>query len=266
MRKIKIIVIEDNDLMIEMIKSCLENEPEFEIIGMAQNGENGLNLIQSLLPDVVLLDLILPGMDGFEILSKASRYYPSVKFLVLSSLSDDYFVKKALQFGAAYYLVKPFNGSILKERIMDLLSVDQKKIEIKQPIQKPITINKEEEKVEDYKAKLSDKISNILLSIGIPANLVGYKILKEAILVAIEQPDLIYSITKGLYPEVAARLNTTVSGVERAIRHVIDTSWSRGKMENINAILGMHVYSNNEKPTNSEFIALLSDKLVAECL
>lgn len=264
MKKIKVVIIEDNELMVEMIKESLVEENDIEIVGVSKNGEDGFKLVQSLLPDVVLLDLIMPGMDGFEVLSKSNKYYPHTKFLVISSLSDDYFVKKALSFGAAYFIVKPYSKSVLKERIYDL--VNNGLINIEEKHDTEIVIKKESTANEFIKEKnvLQDKISDILLSIGIPANIIGFEILKEAIILAMEQPDLVYSITKGLYPELAKRLNNTVHGVERAIRHAIDTSWNKGRIDNINAILGVHVFSKNEKPTNSEFIAMLSRKLTVK--
>lgn len=269
-KKIKVIVIENNVLMANMISTCLKEDRRFDVVAVLSNGEEGIRYINSFSPDVVLLDLIMPEMDGFEFLSRVCCFTQKTKFLILSSLNDEYFIRKAFDLGATYYLLKPFSNSVLKERIIDIAS--QKVIENNEftPISDEKVFYEKYElgdtasTEEDSKNKLYERISDILHSIGIPANIIGFKTLKEAIFLAIEQPDLVFSITKGLYPEVALRTNSTVHGVERAIRHAIDISWSRGKIDHINSIFGMQIYSKNEKPTNSEFIALLSDKLIAE--
>lgn len=271
MKKIKVVIIEDNALMANMISTCLKDDKRFDVLGAFNNGEEGIRIISSLLPDIVVLDLIMPEMDGFELLNRSLINNKKTKYLIVSSLNDDYFIKKAFSLGAKYYLVKPFSNNVLKERIIDIVNheIIEENEYSDEIINEELIVSRKEEQVsqnnnDDSKNKLNERISNILHSIGIPANIVGFKMLKEAIFIAIEKPELVFSITKGLYPEVAIRTNSTSHGVERAIRHAIDISWSRGKIDYVNSIFGMQIYSKNEKPTNSEFIALISDKLLSE--
>ena len=168
--------------------------------------------------------------------------------MVLSSLSLEGFITKALNLGVSYYMIKPFNIEVLKERLKDILNDKELK-----------------SNVFTKKSKnLEEKITNIFITVGIPAHIKGYQFLREAIKMAIDSPDIINSITKKLYPQIAEKFETSASKVERAIRHAIEVAWNRGKIENINTLFGVKVYSNNEKPTNGEFIALVADKMLLE--
>lgn len=166
---------------------------------------------------------------------------------MMSQLATDGFVQKAMQYGASYFLAKPFDYNALVRVINNFTSSPPRAQQTKK--------NK----------NLDEKIANLFISVGIPAHIKGYQFLREAIKMTIETPDIINSITKRLYPGIAEHYQTSPSKVERAIRHAIEVAWNRGKIENINNVFGIKIYSPNDKPTNGEFIALVADKLLLEC-
>ena len=168
------------------------------------------------------------------------------KVIFVSKLSHSGFVTKALNEGASYFMVKPVSPQGLEERIVDVLKSENENL------------------VQPTNRVLDEKISNIFISIGIPAHIKGYQFLREAVKLAVEKPDIIGSITKKLYPTIAERFETSSSKVERGMRHAIEVAWNRGKIENINSLFGLKIYSSNEKPTNGELIALIADKMIME--
>lgn len=253
--KTRILLVDDNEDLIHDLNKFFADDDAVEIAATADNGEKALELFESVLPDVLVLDLVMPGIDGFEVMERLNKR--NAKILVLSALSQDAFVTKAMNLGADYYMRKPANPDTLKKRILDLVTP---------------TVDEKNEK-DDKSAKnarqiknrtLEEKITNIFITVGIPAHIKGYQFLREAIKLAIDNPDIINSITKKLYPEVAEKFDTSPSKVERAIRHAIEVAWNRGKIENINSLFGVRVYNHNEKPTNGEFIALVADKMLLE--
>ncbi len=250
--KNRILLVDDNEDFLAETETALTDRG-FDIIGKATDGETAVQMINSLSPDIVVLDLVMPKMDGFSVLEKIDRQ--KVHTLVLSALSQDTFISKAAMLGADYYMIKPCSTDALAARLKDLASapiVERPQVKA----QSTRTANK----------SLDEKITNIFITVGIPAHIKGYQFLREAIKMAIDNPDIINSITKRLYPEVAERFDTSPSKVERAIRHAIEVAWNRGKIENINSLFGVRVYNHNEKPTNGEFIALVADKMLLEAL
>lgn len=199
--------------------------------------------------DLIISDVILPGKDGFYLTENVKKISPNTKVVLASAISGDGFINKGLKLGADYFIEKPFDSDTISERMLEVM----------QNFESPKTVTK----APKNKA-LEEKISNIFITVGIPAHIKGYQFLREAIKMAIENPEVINSITKKLYPSIAERFDTSASKVERAIRHAIEVAWNRGKIENINALFGIRVYSNNEKPTNGEFIALVADKMLIE--
>ena len=248
-KKTKILIVDDSLETIGNIKSCLQNEEGFEIVGEAQNTEDALEIISNKMPNIVITEIVLKGADGFELMEKALEISKQIKFFVLSSLSQETFVEKAMKLGAVYYMAKPFRPDNLVKRLKDVENLTKSTFE---------NSNKSATR------ELDEKISNIFITVGIPAHIKGYQFLREAIKMAIYNPEIINSITKKLYPSIAEKFETTSSKVERAIRHAIEVAWNRGKIENINTLFGIKVYSNNEKPTNGEFIALVADKMLLE--
>lgn len=252
--KIKVVIIDDNPQIREIMSSLIDMEKDMQVTGTAGDGRKGLELIQTTKPDVVLLDMIMPKLDGLGVLENLRRssgdHFPAV--ICLSAVGQEDLIKKAIDLGAKYYLVKPFDFEMILHRIRELSGSSS-------PIRKAIPPTQQ-----NTERSLEEKITNIFLTIGIPAHIKGYHFLREAIKMVVENNDIINRITKELYPTIAKKYNTTPSKVERAIRHSIDVAWSRGKVENINQLFGYVVYDKNDKPTNGEFIALVADKLSME--
>ena len=258
-KQISVLIADENKEIANNLKEFLENESEIERVFIVSSGEEAYDKILEINPDVAVIDVVLSKKDGFEIIEEAKRKLVSTKFIVASSVSSDTFVQKAMNLGAEYYMVKPVAPETIMKRIRDLFSISS----FKSNVSNTALIASESFKMPKNKV-LEEKITNIFITVGIPAHIKGYYFLREAIKMAIETPEIVNSITKKLYPSIAERFDTSASKVERAIRHAIEVAWNRGKIENINSVFGVKVYSNNEKPTNGEFIALVADKMLIE--
>ena len=252
MEKYKLYILDNNDVQRVKLLELLKND--YDVVGDLNDGQKGFDEICKLGPDLVIADIVLQNYDGFELLEKikdaASVKKPKV--LILSSIKGEDFAQKAIDLGASYYLAKPVANDVLIKRINSILQEDEENVKKFSTTKSP------------KDRALDEKISNIFITVGIPAHIRGYQFLREAIKMAIDEPDVINSITKQLYPTIAQRFSTSASKVERAIRHAIEVAWNRGKIENINSLFGLKVYSSNEKPTNGEFIALVADKMLIE--
>ena len=249
-RNIKLLIANEDSEETSIISQKLTEDNNLCKIDTATSGSDALELIEKNSYDLVITDIVLPEVDGFEIIEKVKSINRETKIIILTSLSSDTFIKKAMSLSAEYYMIKPASTSVLVKRINDLFEKQEDSNVF-------ITRNDSEREIEE-------KITNIFITVGIPAHIKGYQFLREAIKLAMENPDIINSITKKLYPSIAERFDTSASKVERAIRHAIEVAWNRGKIENINNIFGLTVYSNNEKPTNGEFIALVADKMLLD--
>ncbi len=248
MKNITVILADEEQNTMEEMKKSFERDG-YQVLAMTSDGEELIDLIKIHTPDVVIMDIVLQKCDGFKVLESLAGN-KKTKVIVQSSLSIDGFINKAISLGAKYYCIKPFDIETLKDRIHDVLNTDNKETRV------------------FFNAKttnhIEEKITNIFITVGIPAHIKGYQFLREAIKLAIANPEIINSITKKLYPTIAEKYDTSASKVERAIRHAIEVAWNRGKIENINNLFGIKVYSSNEKPTNGEFIALVADKMLIE--
>ncbi len=246
--KQKLLIVQDEETC-RILKDHFSSSFDYEIVGAVSNGDDAIDFIVNSCPNIVILDLILPIRDGFYILDYISTKLVSnkPKVLVLTALMQENFVNKAMCCGASDFLAKPFDIESLRKHLGDLQD-DKGVISFCPPKVRAI----------------EERISNIFLTVGIPAHIKGYQFLREAIKICINRPDIINNVTKELYPSVADKFETSPSKVERAIRHAIEVAWNRGKIENINNILGIKIYNSNEKPTNSEFIALISDKMIID--
>lgn len=231
------------------IVTYLRGSDKFSLVGISPNGEDVLNDLPLLKPDFLIMEVLLSGIDGFEVLEKVKEKMKDEmpKVIFVTNLSHSGFVTKAMNEGVSYFMVKPVKPEVLEERMFDLLSEEK-------PNSGALKFNKQ----------LDEKISNIFISIGIPAHIKGYQFLREAVKLAVEKPEIIGSITKQLYPTIAERFETSSSKVERGMRHAIEVAWNRGKIENINSLFGLKIYNSNEKPTNGELIALIADKMIME--
>lgn len=230
----------------ELISYFKENQA-YKVLGSSSDGRQVVKDVEELKPDFLVSEVLLSGMDGFMVFETLKKDMEEnlPKVIFISNLSHSGFVSKAIKEGASYFMVKPIMPENLEQRMQDLLNPK---------------IN-EEDKNEKL---LDEKISNIFISIGIPAHIKGYQFLREAVKLAVEEPEIIGSITKKLYPTIAEKFETSSSKVERGMRHAIEVAWNRGKIENINNLFGFKIYSSNDKPTNGELIALIADKMIME--
>lgn len=251
--KKSVIIADDNAGLVQSLKEFLSAGNGYEVVAVAENGAEALAMVEKYDPDFLLLDIVMPELDGFGVLSALKNPRPTV--IMMSQLNTDAFVQKALRYGAAYFLAKPFNFDVLLKTLDEFSEGNDSP---SQPAAAPVRTPAKRSR------SLDEKIANLFISVGIPAHIKGYQFLREAIKITVDDPEIINSITKKLYPSIAAVFNTTPSKVERAIRHAIEVAWNRGKIENINQIFGMKIYSANEKPTNGEFIALVADKMLLE--
>lgn len=262
MEKTKLVIIDDSQQMKTIAREHFANNEEFELLQEVNDGAVAFDVVKECQPDVVLLDLVLPNKDGYAVLEELSHLEKVPKIIVCTALSSSNFVHKAMQMGANYFLVKPCSEQDLDRVIKEQLSLNNvsnlEQQKVSSVVAQYVNVGKIAER------NMDERISNIFITVGIPAHIKGYQFLREAIKMTVDTPDIINSITKRLYPNIAERFSTSPSKVERAIRHAIEVAWNRGKIENINSVFGLQVYSANDKPTNGEFIALVADKMLIE--
>lgn len=249
-----IVVLESNAEVLKELKTAIEEQTGNRVVYAGDDGEVGIRQILQLKPDLVVVGMFLKGCDGCVVIREVIAANLLTKFIA-TGVSSDPLMERAMSVGAEYYLVKPFTISSALDRIEEILT------EVKE---KPSG-------ADYYKAKkrattIDEKISEIFIAIGIPPHIKGYSYLREGIKMTVDNPAIINNVTKALYPGIAKKFITTPSKVERAIRHAIEVAWNRGRTEAISAIFGTRIYLGSEKPTNSEFIALVADKLILEKL
>lgn len=250
MRTQSAIILESNSAVLAQLKEAFAEEQDFNVLYASDDGDDGVKAILKLKPDLVVVGMFLKGTDGCGVIRAVKKTWADAK-IVAMGVANDELIERAMSEGASYYLVKPFTIPTALERIRELMrasAIVQKERTFAR--RKPVTTE--------------EKISEIFISIGIPPHIKGYGYLREGIKMTVERPNVINSVTKELYPSIAKKFDTTSSKVERAIRHAIEVAWNRGRIDAINAIFGTRVYLGVEKPTNSEFIALIADKLILE--
>ncbi len=261
MEKLNVAIADDNERILQLLDDVLSTQEDIEVVGKAKNGEEAYDIIKNKEPDVVLLDIIMPKLDGLSVMSKVNndktiKKHPA--FVVLSAIGQEAITDDAFNLGANYYIMKPFDNEMVINRIKHIRSSMGKKIHESRKI------NAYESKTEYIERNLESDVTNIIHEIGVPAHIKGYQYLRDAIIMSINDMEMLNSITKILYPSIAKKYQTTASRVERAIRHAIEVAWSRGKMDTIDALFGYTINTGKGKPTNSEFIALIADKIRLE--
>ena len=251
MEPIKLMVVEDNSELRKMIADYFAAKDDVEVIGTAANGMEALEQLDKNMPDVMLLDMIMPRVDGFEMLDRMHRREDGAKpeVIALTALCREDFISRAMEMGASYYMVKPFDFELLYRRVVEVAS--QRRGEPAPSAALAAGPGK----------SLEERTATLFLTVGIPAHIKGYQYLRTAILMTIEDSDVINSVTKILYPSVAKQYSTTSSRVERAIRHAIEVAWDRGDVDILNSYFGFTIQNNRGKPTNSEFKAMIADNL-----
>uniref|UniRef100_UPI0038CD118E sporulation transcription factor Spo0A n=1 Tax=Tepidibacter formicigenes TaxID=227138 RepID=UPI0038CD118E len=263
-QKINIVIADDNKDFCQILKEYLQNENDVEILGIAKDGVEALDLVSEKEPDLLILDIIMPHLDGLGVIEKLNsmNIKKMPKIIILSAVGQDKITQRAINLGADYYIVKPFDFSVFISRIRELVGhKDVSVIEKNKPLIEFKTVKNDFVR---NNGNIEAEITNIIHEIGVPAHIKGYLYLREAIKMVIDNVELLSAVTKELYPNIAKQFNTTPSRVERAIRHAIEVAWSRGKVDTINQLFGYTVHNTKGKPTNSEFIAMVADKLRLE--
>lgn len=259
---IRIALVDDNAEVRNQLTAFFRTVPNMELVGTADNGEDGYRLICDLKPDAVILDIVMPKMDGLGLLERLGKI-PSMKntcIIMYSAIGNDRVIQKASSLGAHYYILKPCDDAmIIADRIRQVYTMLNQPASVQESsaptgISKCINTPINEDNLESV-------ITDIIHDIGVPAHIKGYNYLRTAIGLCIHDDEFINSITKMLYPTVAKSFSTTSSRVERAIRHAIEVAWNRGREEVLTEIFGYTIDTNKGKPTNGEFIAMISDSI-----
>lgn len=252
MESIRVIVAEDNPAQREALVENLNKQRGIRVIGIAADGAEAVRLVEEKEPQVLICDMVMPQMDGFAVLERVSLMLPAKrpKVIALTALSRDDFISRAINLGASYYMVKPVNLTTLVQQIRELAG----QMAISQQRSAHATPPPPQGSMENY-------VSGLLLRIGVPPHINGYKYIRQAVMMAVEQPDVLDRITKGLYPAVAESFNTTSSRVERCIRHAVCLTWERGGAAAFEQLMERGTGFDRVRPTNCEFIALLSERI-----
>lgn len=259
--KISVLIADDNKEFCSILNDYLLNQKDIVVTGIAKDGREALELIQQKQPDLVVLDIIMPHLDGLGVLEKLNGMdldkMPRV--IVLSAVGQDKITQQAITLGADYYVVKPFDMDIFTKRIREMFNTQD--VETKRRSVSTQVVEREAAATSRGPIDLETEITSIIHEIGVPAHIKGYMYLREAITMVVNDKELLSAVTKELYPSIAKKYNTTASRVERAIRHAIEVAWGRGQVDAINKLFGYTVHNEKGKPTNSEFIAIIADKL-----
>lgn len=250
MNKKTVFILQDNKESCEEIEKLFSESEEFTVVGASTDGISAIAAVAEKRPDFLLTEIVVSGYDGLSVIDKVKNMGGDIKVVVLSALCREEIISRAVAAGADYFMAKPVNAEILIERMKEVCSGGD-----------AMKKNRGENL---HRVSLEEKVSKIFINVGIPPHIKGYSFLREGVMMAVENPSVINNITKQLYPMIGERYQTTPSKVERAIRHAIEVAWNRGRIENINNILGVRAYVGADKPTNGEFIALIADKMLLE--
>lgn len=252
---LKIVVADDNREFNELLSEYLAKEDDLEVVGNAFNGREVIELVKEKEPDIVLLDIIMPHLDGIGVMEELNKIELPKKprIIMLTAFGHENITQRAVELGASYYILKPFNLDVLAERIRQL---GNDVVHRQKHLVNVVTVQEKREK-----GNYIEEITTIIHEIGIPAHIKGYLYLRDAISMVVEEIELLGSVTKVLYPRIAQKYETTPSRVERAIRHAIEVAWARNNLETIKKFFGYTINTEKGKPTNSEFIALVADRI-----
>lgn len=254
-KKIQVLLADDNREFTNLLSEYISDQEDMEVVGIAYNGEEVLEFMNSgNTVDVLLLDIIMPHLDGLGVLERLSHmeFDPRPKIIMLTAFGQENITQKAVQLGASYYILKPFDMDVLANRIRQLSG--SATVTTPRPNVVPMAKGR----------NLDANITSIIHEIGVPAHIKGYQYLREAITMVYNNIEILGAITKTLYPDIAVKFKTTPSRVERAIRHAIEVAWTRGNIDSISQLFGYTINISKSKPTNSEFIAMVADKLRIE--
>jgi|NGEPerStandDraft_9_1074522.scaffolds.fasta_scaffold18600_1 two-component system response regulator (stage 0 sporulation protein A) len=261
-KKIEIVIVDDSREFTDILYDYIGTQTDMDVVGIAKDGYEAIELITEKNPDIVILDVIMPHLDGIGVLEKVNELELKRKpqFIMLSAVGQDKITQRALSLGAEYYIIKPFDIEVLLQRIRQIKGTASS------PVMKSDTTpqKRQFQYVTTTENDLEIEVTNLMHQIGIPAHIKGYQYIRDAIMRVVNNLEVINSITKELYPSIAKSYNTTPSRVERAIRHAIEVAWGRGQVDAIDSLFGYTINMGKGKPTNSEFIAMIADKLRLE--
>lgn len=256
-KRIRVLIADDNHDYASVLCNYLKGDNRIEVVGCAYDGMETMGMIKMTEPDILILDLVMPNVDGIGVLERLrnTKLEKRPKVIVVSAVLNDDIAARTIALGAEYFMLKPVDFEVLIDRIRMFSSTDPtsgKKLST--ATLAPYSDTPKEPDMETM-------VTEVIHEIGIPAHIKGYQYLRYAIIMVVNDLDIINSITKELYPAVAKKFNTTPSRVERAIRHAIEVAWDRGDTEVLNSFFGFTIANSKGKPTNSEFIAMIADKL-----
>lgn len=267
MENVNVVIVDDNPMILNTLDEVISSEAGLSVIGRADNGKDAIDMIKDTQPDVVLLDLVMPQMDGITVVENIKKKTSMLKnpaFIILSAVGGEQMTEEAFQAGANYFLMKPFDKDILVNKIRRIGKRPVRPVPGK-VLEAPLKAATPEEAAmnrEEYmKEHLETDITKMLHELGIPAHIKGYQYLRDAISMVVRDREMMEAVTKILYPEIAKKNYTSSSRVERAIRHAIEVAWGRGSLEVIDELFGYTISTGKGKPTNSGFIALIADKI-----
>lgn len=267
MENVNVVIVDDNPMILNTLDEVISSEAGLSVIGRADNGKDAIDMIKDTQPDVVLLDLVMPQMDGITVVENIKKKTSMLKnpaFIILSAVGGEQMTEEAFQAGANYFLMNPFDKDILVNKIRRIGKRPVRPVPGK-VLEAPLKAATPEEAAmnrEEYmKEHLETDITKMLHELGIPAHIKGYQYLRDAISMVVRDREMMEAVTKILYPEIAKKNYTSSSRVERAIRHAIEVAWGRGSLEVIDELFGYTISTGKGKPTNSEFIALIADKI-----
>lgn len=267
MENVNVVIVDDNPMILNTLDEVISSEAGLSVIGRADNGKDAIDMIKDTQPDVVLLDLVMPQMDGITVVENIKKKTSMLKnpaFIILSAVGGEQMTEEAFQAGANYFLMKPFDKDILVNKIRRIGKRPVRPVPGK-VLEAPLKAATPEEAAmnrEEYmKEHLETDITKMLHELGIPAHIKGYQYLRDAISMVVRDREMMEAVTKILYPGIAKKNYTSSSRVERAIRHAIEVAWGRGSLEVIDELFGYTISTGKGKPTNSEFIALIADKI-----
>ncbi len=256
--QIKVLVADDNREFCGILKSYFSNDADFQLIDVCTNGMEVINVLQKETVEVLILDLIMPYMDGIGVLEKINvmNLEKRPRIIILTAFGQENITQKAVQLGVDYYILKPFDLEVLGDRVRQVVR------DIKGD-DSPISISPSSTPIKNSR-NLEVEVTRVIHEIGVPAHVKGYQYLRDAIMLVVDEINYLGAVTKELYPTIAQKYDTTPSRVERAIRHAIELAWDRGDVEKINKVFGYTISGEKGKPTNSEFIAIIADRLRLE--
>lgn len=246
---IRVAIADDNREFCGLLQQYLIEQGDFAVVGVVHDGAQALDLVFRAQPDVLILDVIMPHLDGIGVLERLGGLGLDrrPKVVMLTAFGHEHITQRAVELGADYYILKPFGLEVLADRVRQLCAT-----EYRSPAKGPVRV---------VARRLDQEVTSIIRDVGVPAHIKGYLYLREAILMVVERIDLLGAVTKELYPNVAIKYRTTPSRVERAIRHAIEVAWEKTDAPALTKTLGLPTGGRRSRPTNSEFIAAIADRV-----